>query len=196
MGPGKLANKNTTTTGGGPFRTPFEPVAHSRCRMDDFEDDAVSLRSIDLFVPTKLDTVVEEDEPVDAESVYSFSEDEKGDYHAWLRLTVVQQGKTLSSRPKWKEKWCRLTDGQLHFQISPNPKVDEKESKMIEMASIQLIVQDETGEHPDRFAMVSGRQTYYCLTRDEQATLVWVKHLLQAKQTSAHRLGIRQRTSP
>ena len=86
--------------------------------------------------------------------------DADSNYHAWLRLTVVQKGKSLSSRPKWKEKWCRVTEGQLHFQVSPNAKVAPQETKMIEMASIQVIIQDESGDWPERFAMVAGRQTY------------------------------------
>ena len=148
-------------------------------KIKDIEHDADSLSN---FVPRQLETVMEEDEPQESEVTESLSEPpQDSEHHGWMQLYVVRSGKTLNKRPKWKEKWCKLQNGKLTFQVSPNPDVSPGDTKVLDILSIQSILGDESGETPDRFIMESARQTYMVLTRSEDATHEWISELLKAK---------------
>lgn len=148
-------------------------------KNQDVHHDADSLSN---FVPRSLDTVFEEEEPTESEMAESLNgPPEDSEHHGWIQLYVVRSGKNLTKRPKWRDRWCKLKNGKLTFQMSPNAEVSPEDTKILDVSSIQHILGDESGENPDRFIMESARQTYMVLTRSEDATHEWITELLKAK---------------
>jgi hypothetical protein len=44
---------------------------------------------------------------------------------------------------------------------------------VLDIATVQSIFSDESGEHPDRFMMESSANTYLVMTRDQLQTTEW-----------------------
>eukprot|EP00040_Diaphanoeca_grandis_P022087 m.118163 g.118163 ORF g.118163 m.118163 type:complete len:295 (-) comp28638_c0_seq1:388-1272(-) len=109
----------------------------------------------------------------------------------WLRIYVLPNGKRRPKRPKWKEKWCVLENGQLTFQTSCNVEVDPKENKVIEMSHFKEFYEDKSGGERRRFVMETfGQSTYYFLCIDADECNDWLSILFKAKrQQSRSREG-------
>lgn len=102
-----------------------------------------------------------------------------GGKSGWLAI-YVQTGKKVPKnldKLKWKEKWVALEDGKLHFKESPNSKIDSKQTKTIDMASVKGLYEDTTGKHPDRYIMDAGKRKgvkYYFQAVDQHECRAWL----------------------
>jgi len=178
-------------SGWGTFTGMLETIVEGEEEEEEEEEEPEEEDDFVLNLGIRLQGVLTNSEPtvIKSKKETLINKDPELIKRGWLRLFVLPNGKRPPRRPKWKEKWCVLENGQLRFQSSCNADIDPKQIKAIEMSHFKEFYEDKkSGDTQTRFVMETfGKSTYYFQCIDAIDCKEWLSILFESKMQLSSR---------